>query len=365
MKLDIANFIESLMRGLSRLGRMFRRLGDIKLPNLRLKRPNLTGLRAWIPTRHNWWVFALIGGGGVIVTGALGAAIWLFVIISDLPDYQSLARYEPPVTTRVYAADGTLIGEYARERRLYVPIGSIPFLVRGAFLSAEDKNFYTHPGVDLSSIIRALITNIANAGSGRRPEGASTITQQVAKNFLLSSEVSYTRKIREAVLAMRIDKAFSKNQILELYLNQIFLGQNSYGVASAALNYFGKSLNELSIAEVAFLAALPKAPSNYHPVRFKQSAIERRNWVIDQMAENGYITDDAAETAKSEDLVTKTRAFGAQTPRRLFRRGSPSHPLHEVWRTAAVRRRPAGSLHAGSQASGHRGEIPAQRSDRL
>jgi len=269
--------------------------------------------RAMKLTLRNWWKYALIGVGGTILGVFLGIAVYIFVVTYDLPDYQALAHYEPPVTSRVYAADGTLIGEYARERRLYMPIGSIPALVRGAFLSAEDKNFYRHPGIDLSGIIRAIINNISNAGTNRRPEGASTITQQVAKNFLLSGEVSISRKIREAVLAMRIDDAFSKNQILELYLNQIFLGQNSYGVASAALNYFGKSLDELDVAETAYLAALPKAPSYYHPVLHKTAAIARRNWVIDQMADNGYITPEQAEAAKAEDLVTRTRAFGAQT----------------------------------------------------
>ncbi len=173
--------------------------------------------------------------------------------------------YHPPVTTRVYASNGTVLGEYARERRIFVPIAFVPKLVIEAFTSAEDKNFFTHPGIDPGGIIRAAVKDVFNVLEHRRLEGASTITQQVAKNFLLNSDVKFSRKIREAILAIRIDATYPKEKILELYLNEIFLGENSYGVAAAALNYFGKSLDQLDIAEVAFLATLPKAPSNYDP----------------------------------------------------------------------------------------------------
>ena len=252
----------------------------------------------------------VLGGfAGVVLIGLLLAATYVFWVTRDLPSYDALAHYEPPVTTRVYAGNGMLIGEYARERRLFVPIGQIPDLVKQAFLSAEDKNFYSHPGVDVFGIMRAALNDLRN--TDRRPQGASTITQQVARNFLLSSELKFSRKIREMVLAMRIDNAFSKNRILELYLNEIFLGENSYGVAAAATNYFGKSLDELSVAQAAFLAGLPKAPANYSPARHKEAAIGRRNYVLDQMRENGYITRDQMEAAKAEDLVTYDRPFGA------------------------------------------------------
>jgi penicillin-binding protein 1A len=258
--------------------------------------------------------FVLGGAVALVFTSFAAVSIYIFVITQDLPGYDALRHYEPPITTRVYAGNGTLIGEWARERRLFVPIHSVPNRVIGAFLSSEDKNFYRHPGIDVFGIARAAIKNLAAYGENRRMEGASTITQQVAKNFLLSSEYKFSRKVREAVLAMRIDDAFSKDEILELYLNQIYLGQNSYGVAAAALNYFGKSLDELDVAEAAFLAALPKAPQNYHPVYRKQAALNRRNSVIEQMADNGYITEDEAEAALRKPLVTQTRGQGAVAP---------------------------------------------------
>ena len=246
---------------------------------------------------------------GAILISLLLAATYVYWVTRDLPSYEALAHYEPPVTTRVYAGSGMLIGEYARERRLYVPINQIPDRVKQAFLSAEDKNFYSHPGVDIFGIMRAALNDLRN--TDRRPQGASTITQQVARNFLLSSEVKFSRKIREMVLAMRIDNAFSKDHILELYLNEIFLGENSYGVAAAATNYFGKPLEDLSIAQVAFLAGLPKAPANYSPARHKQAAIDRRNYVLEQMWENGYITREQRDAAEREELVTFNRPFGA------------------------------------------------------
>ena len=258
-----------------------------------------------------------VGGIAVLSFSVFaGIALYLYKLSQDLPDYGSLANYQPPITTRVYANDGSLIAEYARERRLFVPIEAIPRPVIDAFLSAEDKDFYTHPGIDLNGVMRAAYSNLQNymSNGGRRPEGASTITQQVAKNFLLSSEVSLERKIKEWMLAFRLEDAYSKDKILELYLNEIFLGSGSYGVAAAAYNYFDKSLDELTIAETAYLAGLPKAPSNYHPVRQYKRAIERRNYVIDRMAENQLISEEDAKAALADDLVPKFRPPGAQSP---------------------------------------------------
>ncbi len=241
---------------------------------------------------------------------AAGVAVYLGHITKDLPDYEVLAKYEPPVTTRIHASDGALMGEFARERRLYLPIQAVPDRVKAAFLSAEDKNFYNHPGVDLTGLGRAVITNLRNMGSGRRPVGASTITQQVAKNFLLTSSQTYDRKIREMILAFRIEQAYSKDRILELYVNEIFFGLGAYGVAGAALTYFNKSVNELTVAEAAYLAALPKGPSNYHPFRYTDRAIERRNWVIDQMVDNGYVSREEGNKAKAEPLGVTPRRNG-------------------------------------------------------
>ena len=263
-----------------------------------------------------WRRILLYGGLGAAVllaAAVLGALAYIYSVTRDLPSVEALRNYQPPVTTRVYAGDGTLLGEYARERRIFVPISFVPKLVTEAFTSAEDKNFYSHPGIDPSGIMRAAIKDIFNVFQHKRLEGASTITQQVAKNFLLNSDVKFSRKIREAILAIRIDATYPKSKILELYLNEIYLGENSYGVAAAALNYFGKSLDELDVAEVAFLAALPKAPSAYDPAHNHEAALDRRNWVIGQMRENGYITREQEEAAIAEPLVTQTRAIGSQT----------------------------------------------------
>ena len=241
---------------------------------------------------------------------AAGVAIYIGNLTKDLPDYEVLARYEPPVTTRVHASDGALMGEFARERRLFLPIQAVPDRVKAAFLSAEDKNFYNHPGVDITGLGRAVMTNLRNMGSGRRPVGASTITQQVAKNFLLSSNQTYDRKIREMILAFRIEQVYSKDRILELYVNEIFFGLGSYGVAGAALTYFDKSVNELTVAEAAYLAALPKGPSNYHPFKYTDRAIERRNWVIDQMVDNGYVSREEGGKSKAEPLGVSPRRGG-------------------------------------------------------
>ncbi len=254
----------------------------------------------------------LFAAGTIIFVVAVAAAAGLLWHYSkSLPDYSQLQDYEPAVMTRVHAADGSLLAEYARERRLYLPIQAIPKLVTNAFIAAEDKNFYEHGGVDFSGIARASLLFIQQYGSGRRPQGASTITQQVAKNFLLTPEVSFARKIKEALLAMKIERAVSKERILELYLNEIYLGMGAYGVAAASLLYFDKSVHELSIAEAAYLAALPKAPNNYHPFRQRDRAIERRNYVIERMAEDRYITAQEADKAKKEPLKITQRPSGA------------------------------------------------------
>ncbi len=242
---------------------------------------------------------------GLLAIAAAGLLVWH--VSQDLPDYADLAKYEPPVTTRVHAGDGRLMAEYAHERRLFVPIAAIPPRVIEAFLSAEDKNFYSHPGVDFTGVARALLTNLAQLGQGRRPVGASTITQQVAKNFLLGNEVSMTRKVKEAIIAFRIEKAFSKDHILELYLNEIYLGVGAYGVAAAALYYFDKPMDELTVAEAAFLAALPKAPTNYHPIRYADRAKARRDWVIERMREDGHITAEEARAAQASPLGSTPR----------------------------------------------------------
>jgi penicillin-binding protein 1A len=241
----------------------------------------------------------------VAVVGAGGYLFWHFG--RGLPDYRQLADYQPPVMTRLYAGDGRLITEYAVQKRVFVPIAAIPRRVIDAFLSAEDKNFYTHPGIDVMGLARAVAVNLRNLGSDRRPVGASTITQQVAKNFLLTNEVSIERKAKEAILALRIENTFSKDHILELYLNEIYLGFGSYGVAAAAMNYFNKSLDQLTVAEAAYLAALPKAPNNYHPQRQHDAAVDRRDWVVARMLEDGHITRQQAEAAWAQPLIAQSR----------------------------------------------------------
>src|ERR1700686_797703 len=245
----------------------------------------------------------------LVGVAVVAGAIWHFS--KDLPDYSQLQDYEPPVMTRVHAADGALLGEYSKERRLYLPIQAVPKLVINAFLAAEDKNFYEHGGIDFSGMARAAVLYAQNYGSNRRPQGASTITQQVAKNFLLTNEVSFTRKIKEALLAMRIERTYSKDKILELYLNEIYLGLGAYGVAAASLVYFDKSVNELTVAEAAYLAALPKAPAVLHPVRNRDRAIERRNYVVDRLLENGWIKQADADKARKDPLAGTNRSNGA------------------------------------------------------
>jgi penicillin-binding protein 1A len=264
---------------------------------------------------------ALFGAGGML------AVLWHYSV--GLPDYQQLADYQPPTMTRVHAGDGRLLAEYALERRIFVPVGAMPALVTKAFIATEDKNFYTHQGVDLGGVVRAAIQNAVNFGRNRRPSGASTITQQLAKNMLLTNEVSIARKVKEAILAFRIERALTKERILELYLNEIYLGQGSYGVAAAALNYFNKPLDQLTIAEAAYLAGLPKGPNNYNPVQYPERAKNRRDYVIDRMAEDGYIADPAAEAAKAEPIELRRRDseetvradyFAEEVRRELFAR---------------------------------------------
>ena len=216
------------------------------------------------------------------------STLWYFSI--GLPDYKKLSNYQPPISSRVYSNDGKLIAEYAIEKRLFVPFESIPKNVINSFLSAEDKNFFDHSGVDAKGILRAVIKNIKNISQNKRLEGASTITQQVAKNFLLTNEVSMKRKIKEAILAFRIEKAYTKERILELYLNQIYLGQGTYGIAAASLEYFDKSIKELNFLDAALLAALPKAPSRYNPYKYPKVAKFRRNLVLQNLEENNFIS---------------------------------------------------------------------------
>jgi len=255
--------------------------------------------------------FLFAAGTILFVVGVAAAAGLLWHFSKDLPDYSQLQDYEPPVMTRVHAADGSLVGEYARERRLYIPIQAVPKLVINAFLAAEDKNFYEHGGLDFTGIARAGIIYLQNYGSSRRPQGASTITQQVAKNFLLSNELSMARKVKEALLALKIERTYSKDKILELYLNEIYLGLGAYGIAAASLVYFDKAVNELTVPEAAYLASLPKAPNNYHPFRQRERAIERRNWVIDRMAESGFVKTADAEKAKRSPLGVTSKPTSA------------------------------------------------------
>ena len=244
----------------------------------------------------------------LVLLGTVATATALYGLYHygrGLPDYRQLAEYEPPVVTRVHAGDGRLMAEFARERRIFVPVRAMSKLVIRAFLSAEDKTFYSHFGIDPPGIVRAAVTNFLNIGTGRRAVGASTITQQVAKNFLVGNELSITRKIKEIILAFRIERAISKDRILELYLNEIYLGFGSYGVAAAALNYFDKSLDDLTLPEAAFLAGLPKAPANYHPLRHPRAAQARRNYVLSRMATDGHVTRAAAEKAMEEPVTVR------------------------------------------------------------
>ena len=219
----------------------------------------------------------------------------LWIYSNKLPDYKFLKNYKPSVSSKLYSGDGQLIIDFSSEKRIFIPYDSIPQKVINSFLSSEDKNFFDHPGVDAKGVIRAIYNNIFNLLSSKRLEGASTITQQVAKNFLLTNEVSLDRKIKEAILAFRIERALSKTRILELYLNQIYLGEGSYGVASASLKYFDKPISDLDYAEASLLAALPKAPSKYNPYKNKELALFRRNLVLNNLKDNEYISKKELE----------------------------------------------------------------------
>jgi len=259
----------------------------------------LKPLESWVRT---------LGVVALILIGVAGLATTVFTawLFHDMPDASELADYRAPTSTRVYAWDATLIGEFATERRIFVPYDQMPPHLVRAFLAAEDHNFFEHGGVDIQGLGRAMLRNVLNAAQGRRLEGGSTITQQVAKNILLNSDATIGRKLKEAILANELEQTLSKEQILELYLNEIWLGYQSYGVGAAAYNYFGKSINDVTLEEAAYLAALPKGPQNYHPIRRKAAAIGRRNWVLDQMAQVGWISHAAADRAKATDLKVQS-----------------------------------------------------------
>ena len=276
------------------------------MPQLRL--PNIKGFKI----AERWFVLAGVGLLGAITLAGLVVTIYAAWLFHDLPDASELADYRPATATRVYAGDGTLIGEFSDERRIYVAYEQIPLPVIQAFLSAEDSRFFEHGGIDVSGLGRAMFKNVFNAATGRRLEGGSTITQQVAKNVLLTNESSLNRKVKEAILANRLEATLSKQQILELYLNEIFLGYRSYGVAAAAYNYFGKSLDQLTPDEAAFLAALPKGPNNYHPKRHPGAAKGRRDWVLGEMGENGFLTPEQVAAGRARPLSAQDAPRRAQ-----------------------------------------------------
>ena len=254
-------------------------------------------------------MFAMIGAVVMSVVGLAGFAIaiyaaWLF---HDMPDGSQLADFHPVTSARVFAWDGTLIGEYGQERRIYIPYNRIPPRLAEAFMAAEDRDFFKHNGVDVGGVSRAMGKNIFNLARGRRFEGGSTITQQVAKNLLLGNERTLGRKLKEVILARRLENSLSKEQILELYLNDIYLGYRSYGVGAAAFNYFGKSVDELTLAEIGYLGALPKGPENYRPSNHKEQAIARRNWVLGEMVRAGWVPKAEAQAAMQEDLVIQAK----------------------------------------------------------
>ena len=238
----------------------------------------------------------------VLLTSVLIVGV-LWTYSNDIPDYKFLKNYKPPVSSKVYSGEGELVADFSKEKRVFVPYSSIPKNVINAFLSAEDKNFFSHPGVDAKGVLRAVVNNISNIISSERLEGASTITQQVAKNFLLTNEVSINRKIKEAILAFRIERALSKERILELYLNQIYLGSGAYGIAAASLEYFDKSIRDINYSEAALLAALPKAPSRYNPYRDIEVAKFRRNLVLKNLLDNNYITSEWYEKLKNKEII--------------------------------------------------------------
>ena len=250
-------------------------------------------------------IFILVLSIGLLSAISILAVLWAFS--NNLPDYKFLKNYKPSVSSKVYSGDGELVNDFSSEKRIFVPYKSISKNVINSFLSAEDKNFFSHPGVDAKGVLRAVVNNISNLASSRRLEGASTITQQVAKNFLLTNEVSLNRKIKEAILAFRIERVLSKERILELYLNQIYLGEGTYGVASASLEYFDKPINELSYKEAALLAALPKAPSRYNPYKNIELAKFRRDLVLKNLYENKHINKKNYDEFINNKIILKKR----------------------------------------------------------
>ena len=248
----------------------------------------------------------IITSSSILVLALIILSI-LWAFSNNLPDYKFLKNYKPPVSSKVYSGEGELVNDFSSEKRIFIPYNSIPLKIINAFLSAEDKNFYSHPGVDAKGILRAVLKNISNILSSKRLEGASTITQQVAKNFLLSNEVSLNRKLKEAILAFRIERSLSKERILELYLNQIYLGEGTYGVASASLEYFDKPINELDYGEAALLAALPKAPSKYNPYKNKKLAKFRRDLVLKNLFDNDYIKEKKYNKFLNDEIILKKR----------------------------------------------------------
>lgn len=295
----------------------------------RLRRPGARALRLV------QWLFATAVLGFLAATIAIAAVFQHYT--KDLPSTTQLSNYDPAVVTRLYSADSKLMAEYAKEKRFFLPLTAIPVSVQHAFIAAEDQNFYHHAGVDFWGLARAVKENVSNIGTGRSMVGGSTITQQVVKNFLLTSEKSFERKIKEAVLAWRISKTYSKEKILELYLNQIYLGQGTYGVAAAAINYFDKSLDELTTEEAAFLAALPKAPAYFDPAKNYERAFARRNYVLGRMLEDGYIDQAAYDSAKATPILTRIRGrdeiaradFFAEEVRRALAQMYGSNVLYE------------------------------------
>ncbi|PJA59800.1 MAG: penicillin-binding protein, partial [Rhodobacterales bacterium CG_4_9_14_3_um_filter_71_31] len=278
-------------------------------------------------------LFSFLALAAIAGIAGVGLVVWMYG--RDLPGYDSLANYQPATLSRVYSGEGRLIAEFARERRIFAPIDEIPDLVKQAFISAEDKNFYSHPGIDATGVLRAVLANAQALRSGDgRLQGASTITQQVMKNFLLTADRSLERKIKEAILSIRIEQALSKDRILELYLNEIFLGQNAYGVAAAAQRYFGATLEDLTLAQAAYLAALPKAPSDLHPVRQRDRAVERRNYVLRQMYENGVISEIDLAVARIEPLAT---LFDGGVETQVAAPDRPNHFTEEVRRDLIAR----------------------------
>ena len=250
----------------------------------------------------------------ILILSSLAFLLIFIIVVSvlwgfsnNLPDYKYLKNYKAPVSSKIYSGDGELIQDFSSEKRIFIPYNSIPKIVINSFLSAEDKNFFNHPGIDAKGVLRAIFKNISNVLKSKRLEGASTITQQVAKNFLLTNEVSLQRKLKEAILAFRIERSLTKERILELYLNQIYLGQGSYGIAAASLEYFDKSIDQLNYEEAALLAALPKAPSRYNPYKNKQIAKFRRDLVLKNLSENNYISKKKFSELKNKKIILKKR----------------------------------------------------------